>query len=65
MFEMMQKQQESIPVGCVPSPAVIVVGGGIPARGDVSAQGGEPARGASQHALRQAPPENRMTDRQV
>ena len=33
-------QQESIPVGCAPSAAVTVVGGGVSARGCVLAQGG-------------------------
>ena len=39
-------KQESIPVGCVPSAAVVVCRGG-----GLSAQGG-----VSQHALRQTPP---------
>ena len=56
-------EQESIPVGCVPSAAVTVVGGvpvggtGCTCRGAVPARGVPTHPGAvSQHALRQTPP---------
>ena len=59
-----KKQQECIPVGCVPSATVAVCLRGVPARGGsapegLPAPGGVPAPGrgvVSQHALRQTPP---------
>ena len=70
-----QEKQECIPVGCVPSATVAVCrgvpapGGCLPApgAGRVPGPGGDVcSRGVvSQHALRQTPPVNRMTDRQV
>ena len=59
-------KQESIPVGCVPSAALAVGGGGVCPGGEVSAWGvsawGCLPRGVSQHALRQTPPVDRILD---
>ena len=64
--------QECIPVGCVPSAAVAVSApGGVPGPGGGGVwSGGVPGAGVSgpgglvsQHALRQTPPVNRITDR--
>ena len=61
-------KQECIPAGCVPAArrpyaGVYVPGGGVSAPGGVCSRGGSAPGGVSQHALRQTPPVNRMTDR--